>query len=105
MTVLDANSGTRAMMHISPFGQDLGHSTSNEISRFPNVRLAGYRSMVDIKRERLDTLNRHTPASRFLNKARDNSVLPSGSRPINAPVDLLYSQAGVPPAYESLSIR
>ena len=103
---LDANSGSRAMMHISPFGQDLNHSTSNNmISPFPIVRLAGHRSIVDIKRERLDTLNRHIPASRFLNNTRDNSVLPSGSRPINAPVDLLYSQAGVPPAYESLSIR
>ena len=77
---LDTNSGSHAMMHISPFGQDLGHSTSNNmISPFPNVRLAGYRSMVDIKRERLDTLNRHTPASCFLNRARDNSVLPTGS--------------------------
>ena len=47
---LDMNSGSHAMMHISPFGQDLGCSTSNNmISPFPNVRLAGYRSMVDIK--------------------------------------------------------
>ena len=103
---LDANYGSRAIMHVSPFGQDLGHSTSNDmISPFPIVRLAGHRSMMNIKRERLDTLNRHTPASRFLNKARDNSVLPISSLPISTPVDLFYSQAGVPPAYESLSIR
>ena len=103
MTVsLDANSGSRAMMHVSPFRQDLGHSASNDISPFPNVRLAGYRSMVDIKRERPDI---HTAVSRFLSEARGNNVLPPGSRSISAPVDLLRSQDGIPPAYESLSIR
>ena len=108
MTVcLDANSGSRAMMHVSPFGQDLGHSTSNDmISPFPNVRLAGHRSMMDIKRERLDTSNEHIAVSRFLSEARGNTnVLPTGSRSIGAPADLLYSQDGVPPNYESLSIR
>ena len=104
---LDANSGSRAMMHVSPFGQDLGHSTSNDmISPFPNVRLAGHRSMMDIKRERLDTSNEHIAVSRFLSEARGNTnVLPTGSRSIGAPADLLYSQDGVPPNYESLSIR
>ena len=106
MTVcLDANSGSRAMMHVSPFRQDLGHSASNDISPFPNVRLAGYRSMVDIKRERPDTSNIHTAVSRFLSEARGNNVLPPGSRSISAPADLIHSQDGIPPAYESLSIR
>jgi len=104
---LDANSGSRAMMHVSPFGQDLRHSASNDmISSFPNVRFTRYRSMVDIKRERADTSNKHTQAvSRFLSEARDNNVLPTGSRPISAPADLLHPQDGVPPDYESLSIR
>jgi len=107
MTVcLDANSGSRAMMHVSPFGQDLGHSTSNDmISPFPIVRLGGYRSMVDIKRERPDPLNQHTAMSRFPSEARGNNVLPTGSRSISAPADLLYSPDGIPPDYESLSIR
>ena len=106
MTVcLDANSGSRAMMHVSPFGQELGHPTSNAtISPFPNVRLAGYASMVDIKRERLNTSNKHTAPSRLPSEARGDSVLPNASRPSGAPADLLYSQDGAPPAYESLSI-
>ena len=103
---LDPNSGSRAMMHISPFGQDLGHSTSNDmISPFSNVQLASYRSMVDIKRGRLNTSNKNTAVSRFLSEARGNNVLPTGSRSISAPADLLYSQDGIPPDYESLSIR
>jgi len=103
MTVsLDANSGSRTT-HISPFGQDLGHSTSNDtISPFPNVRLTGYRSMVDIKRERPDTSNKHTAVPR---EARGNNPLPTGSRSISAPADLLQSQDAIPPDYESLSIR
>ena len=107
MTVcLDANSGSHAMMHVSPFGQDLGHSTSNDkISPFPNIRLTGYRSMVDIKRERPDTSNKHTAVPRFLSEARGNNALPTGSRSISAPADLLQSQDAIPPDYESLSIR
>ena len=106
MTVcLDANSGSRAMMHVSPFGQDLGHPTSNAtISPFPNIRLAVYASMVDIKRERLDTSNNRTALSRLPNEVRGNSILPNASRPSGAPADLLNFQDGVPPAYESLSI-
>ena len=105
MTVcLDVNSGSRAMIHVvSPFGQDLGYSTSNDM--IPNGRLAGHRSMVDIKRERLDTSNEHTAVSRFLSEGRGNNVMPTGSRSIGAPADLLYSQDGVLPNYESLSIR
>jgi len=107
MTVrLDANSGSRAMIHVSPFGQDLGHSTSNDmISPFPNVRLVGQRSMMDIKRERLDTSHRHAAVSRFLSGARDNNVLPTGSRSIGAPTDIPCSEDTIPPNYESLSIR
>ena len=107
MVCLEANSGSRsAMMHVSPFGKDLDHSTSNDmIPPFPNVRLAGYRSMVDIRRERLDTSNKRTAASCLPREARSDSVLPNASGPISAPADLLYSQDGVPPAYESLSIR
>jgi hypothetical protein len=61
--------------------------------------------MVDIKRERLDTSNEHTAVSRFLSEARGSNVLPTDSRSIGAPADSLYSQDGVPPNYESLSIR
>ena len=61
--------------------------------------------MVDIKRGRLNTSNKNTAVSRFLSEARGNNVLPTGSRSISAPADLLYSQDGIPPDYESLSIR
>jgi len=107
MTVcLDANSGSRARMHISPFEHDLGHSTSNAmISPFPIVRLAGYRPLADIKRERPDPLNQHTTVPHFPSEARGNNVLPTGSRQIGAPADLLYSPDGIPPDYESLSVR
>ena len=101
MTVcLDANSGSRAIMHVS---QDLGHPTSNAtISPFPNVQPVGYASTVEIKRERLNTSNNRTAPSRLPSEARGNS---NASRPSGAPPDLLYSQDGVPPTYESLSIR
>ena len=116
MTVcLDANSGSRAMMHVSPFGQDLGHSTSSDTtSPFPNVQPTGHASMVGIKRERLDTSNESTAASPFPSKARGDSVSPNASGPSSVPeppttfsenTDLLHSQDGVPPAYESLSLH
>ena len=93
-------------MLISPFGRDLGHSTSNDmISPFPIVRLDGYRPLVDIKGERPDPLNQHTTVSRFPSEARGNNVLPTGSRSISAPAELPYSPDDIPPDYESLSIR
>ena len=58
--------------------------------------------MVDIKRERPDTSNKHTAVPR---EARGNNPLPTGSRSISAPADLLQSQDAIPPDYESLSIR
>ena len=112
---LDANSGSRVMMHVSPFGQDLGHSTSsNTISPFPIVQLTGDASMVDIMRERLDAFNKRIAASRFPSEARGDSVSPNASHPSSAPeppitssgnTNRLYSQDGVPPAYENLSLH
>ena len=114
---LDANSGSRVMMHVSPFGQDVGHSTSsNTISPFPIVQLTGDASMVDNMRERLDASNKRTAVSRFPSETRCNlnSVSLNTSRPSSAPeppitfsgnTDLLYSQDGLPPAYENLSLH
>ena len=108
---LDANSGSRAMVQVPPIGQDLSRS-SDTVSPFPNVRPTGYPSMADIKRERLDYSNIRTAASPF--PGTGNSVSLIASPPSSSPespltstgnTDLIYSQDGIPPAYDNLSLH
>jgi hypothetical protein len=97
---LDANSGSRTMV------------PSDTISPFPNVRPTGHPSMADIKRERLDYSNTRTAASPFPgtgNNVSLNASAPGSSSepPITSAgnTDLIYSQDGIPPAYDNLSLH
>jgi len=110
---LDANSGSRATVQVSPFGRVLGRfpTSSDTISPFPNVAPVGHASVMDFKRERLDPMNTRTAAPPFpgetsvsLNASPPSSSGPESSITSNAGnTDLLYYQDGVPPAYENIS--
>lgn len=96
---LDANSGSPAVVQVSPFGRYLGLPTSSDtISPFPNVRPAGYASMADIKRQRLDTSN-----NSITSPLTSSPQSPSTSTDLLSSQDLAYAY-GIPPAYDNLSL-
>jgi len=102
---LDVNSGSRAMMQVPPIGQGLSRS-SDTVTPFPNVRPTGHPSMANIKRERLDDSNTFPGIG---NSVSLNVSPPSGSPeppiPSTGNTDLIYSQDGIPPAYDNLSLH